>query len=143
MDKVYVIFWTQGGNTGQMAQAVGEGVTSEGKEVIYLQPGEAKVDELKNVAGFAMGCPAMGDEVLEESEMEPFVAEAEAIVKGKTVALFGSYGWGDGQWMRDWTQRMKNAGATVVGGEGVIAHEAPDADVLQACNELGKSLARL
>ncbi|MCR4642042.1 MAG: flavodoxin [Lachnospiraceae bacterium] len=143
MDKVYVIFWTQGGNTGQMAQAVGEGVTSEGKEVVYLQPGEAKVDELKNVAGFAMGCPAMGDEVLEESEMEPFVAEAEAIVKGKTVALFGSYGWGDGQWMRDWTQRMKNAGATVVGGEGVIAHEAPDADALQACNELGKSLARL
>ena len=143
MDKVYVIFWTQGGNTGQMAQAVGEGVTSEGKEVVYLQPGEAKVDELKNVAGFAMGCPAMGDEVLEESEMEPFVAEAEAIVKGKTVALFGSYGWGDGQWMRDWTQRMKNAGATVVGGEGVIAHEASDADALQACNELGKSLARL
>ena len=141
MDKVYVIFWTQGGNTGQMAQAVGEGVTSEGKEVVYLQPGEAKVDELKNVAGFAMGCPAMGDEVLEESEMEPFVAEVETIVKGKTVALFGSYGWGDGQWMRDWTQRMKNAGATVVGGEGVIAHEAPDA--VLACNELGKSLARL
>lgn len=143
MDKVYVIFWTQGGNTGQMAQAVGEGVTSEGKEVVYLQPGEAKVDELKNVAGFAMGCPAMGDEVLEESEMEPFVAEVENIVKGKTVALFGSYGWGDGQWMRDWTQRMKNAGATVVGGEGVIAHEAPDADAVLACNELGKSLARL
>ena len=143
MDKVYVIFWTQGGNTGQMAQAVGEGATSEGKEVVYLQPGEAKVDELKNVAGFAMGCPAMGDEVLEESEMEPFVAEVETIVKGKTVALFGSYGWGDGQWMRDWTQRMKNAGATVVGGEGVIAHEAPDADAVLACNELGKSLARL
>lgn len=143
MDKVYVIFWTQGGNTGQMAQAVGEGVTSEGKEVVYLQPGEAKVDELKNVAGFAMGCPAMGDEVLEESEMEPFVAEVETIVKGKTVALFGSYGWGDGQWMRDWTQRMKNAGATVVGGEGVIAHEAPDADAVLACNELGKSLTRL
>ncbi|MBR3524237.1 MAG: flavodoxin, partial [Lachnospiraceae bacterium] len=102
-----------------------------------------KVDELKNVAGFAMGCPAMGDEVLEESEMEPFVAEVETIVKGKTVALFGSYGWGDGQWMRDWTERMKNAGATVVGGEGVIAHEAPDADAVLACNELGKSLARL
>ena len=143
MDKVYVIFWTQGGNTGQMAQAVGEGVTSEGKEVVYLQPGEAKVDELKNVAGFAMGCPAMGDEVLEESEMEPFVAEVETIVKGKTVALFGSYGWGDGQWMRDWTQRMKNAGATVVGGEGVIAHEAPDADAVLACNALGKGLARV
>lgn len=143
MDKVYVIFWTQGGNTGQMAQAVGDGVTAEGKEVVYLQPGQANVDDLKDVAGFAMGCPAMGDEVLEESEMEPFVAEVEAIVKGKTVALFGSYGWGDGQWMRDWTERMKNAGATVVGGEGVIAHEAPDADAVLACNELGKSLARL
>ncbi|MBO6207877.1 MAG: flavodoxin [Lachnospiraceae bacterium] len=143
MDKVYVIFWTQGGNTGQMAQAVGDGVTAEGKEVVYLQPGQANVDDLKDVAGFAMGCPAMGDEVLEESEMEPFVAEVEAIVKGKTVALFGSYGWGDGQWMRDWTERMKNAGATVVGGAGVIAHEAPDAEAVLACNELGKALAKL
>jgi len=143
MDKVYVIFWTQGGNTGQMAQAVADGVTAAGKEVVFWQPGQANIEELKNAAGFAMGCPAMGDEVLEESEMEPFVAEVEGIVSGKTVALFGSYGWGDGQWMRDWTERMKNAGATVVGGTGVIAHEAPDAEAVLACNELGKALANL
>ncbi|MCR4618181.1 MAG: flavodoxin [Lachnospiraceae bacterium] len=143
MDKVYVVFWTQGGNTGLMAQAVGDGVTAAGKEVVYLQPGQANIADLKDVAGFAMGCPAMGDEVLEESEMEPFVADVESILSGKTVALFGSYGWGDGQWMRDWTERMKNAGATVVGGEGVIAHEAPDEEAVAKCNELGKALAAL
>ncbi|MBR3515707.1 MAG: flavodoxin [Lachnospiraceae bacterium] len=143
MDKVYVIFWTQGGNTGQMAQAVGDGVTAEGKEVVYLQPGQANIDDLKDLPGFAMGCPAMGDEVLEESEMEPFVADVEAIVSGKQIGLFGSYGWGDGQWMRDWVERMKNAGATIVGGEGVIAHEAPDEEAKLACSELGRALAKI
>jgi flavorubredoxin len=85
----------------------------------------------------------MGDEVLEESEMEPFVADVEAIVSGKQIGLFGSYGWGDGQWMRDWVERMKNAGATIVGGEGVIAHEAPDEEAKLACSELGRALAKI
>ena len=143
MDKVYVIFWTQGGNTGMMAQAIGDGITGEGKEVVYLQPLEANINDLKDVKGFAMGCPAMGDEVLEETEMEPFVADVESIVSGKTVALFGSYGWGDGQWMRDWVERMKAAGATILGGDGVIAHEAPGEEDVANCNALGKALADL
>ncbi|MCR5419539.1 MAG: flavodoxin [Lachnospiraceae bacterium] len=141
MDKVYVIFWTQGGNTGAMAQAVGDGITEAGKEPVFLQPGEANVADLKDVTAFAMGCPAMGDEVLEESEMEPFVAEAESVVAGKTVGLFGSYGWGDGQWMRDWVDRMTKAGAKIAGDEGVICQEAPDEDAIAACKELGKAVA--
>ena len=90
---------------------------------------------------FALGCPAMGAEVLEESEMEPFVAELEGNVKGKKIALFGSYGWGDGQWMRDWEERMTSAGATVVNGEGLICQETPDGDVISECESLGKQLA--
>ena len=90
-----------------------------------------------------MGCPAMGAEVLEESEMEPFVEEAESFVSGKKLALFGSYGWGDGQWMRDWVDRMTGAGATVIGGEGVIAQEAPDDEAIAGCKALGKALAEL
>ena len=83
----------------------------------------------------------MGAEVLEEGEMEPFVTEVEGFVSGKKVGLFGSYGWGDGQWMRDWEDRMNAAGAVIATGEGVIAHEAPDDDAIAACKALGKALA--
>lgn len=143
MDKVYIIFWTQGGNTGAMASAIGDGVKAEGKEPVFLSPSEANVNELKDLKVFALGCPAMGAEVLEEIEMEPFVEEVERISAGKQIALFGSYGWGDGQWMRDWVERMNAAGATVIGGEGVIAQDAPGDDEILACNELGKTLARI
>ena len=90
-----------------------------------------------------LGCPAMGDEVLEEGEMEPFVEAVEKFASGKTIALFGSYGWGDGQWMRDWEERMVGAGATVLGGNGVICQEDPDEEALEACRELGRKLAEL
>jgi len=141
MDKVYIIFWTQGGNTGAMAAAVGEGVKEAGKEAVFLSPAEANIEVLKELPAFAMGCPAMGDEVLEESEMEPFVEEVEKYVSGKKLALFGSYGWGDGQWMRDWVLRMNVAGAQVIGDDGVIACQAPGADEIAMCKELGKTLA--
>ena len=143
MDKVYIIFWTQSGNTGAMATAIGDGVKAAGKEPVFLSPSEANISELSGLNGFAMGCPAMGCEVLEETEMEPFVSEVESIIKEKKIVLFGSYGWGDGQWMRDWEERMKSAGAIIIGGEGIIAHEMPqDADI-DRCNNFGKQLAEL
>ena len=140
MSKIIVAYWSQTGNTEAMANAVGEGIVAAGGEADVIPVSAASVDELKNAASFALGCPAMGAEVLEESEMEPFVAEVEAIAAGKKIGLFGSYGWGDGQWMRDWEDRMTAAGATVVNGEGVIAHEAPDDEALEACKNLGKAL---
>ena len=126
-----------------MASAIGDGVTAAGKEPVFLSPSEADINELKDLPGFAMGCPAMGAEVLEETEMEPFVAEVESIAAGKQIALFGSYGWGDGEWMRDWVDRMTAAGASVIDGEGLIAHEAPDEEAVATCNELGKKLAAI
>ena len=105
--------------------------------------GSVSADVLKDQPVFALGCPAMGAEVLEESEMEPFVAEVEAFAAGKKIGLFGSYGWGDGEWMRDWVDRMNGAGATVVGGEGVICQEAPDDEAVSNCKALGKQLAAL
>ena len=101
--------------------------------------GSISPEELKEEAVFALGCPAMGAEVLEESEMEPFVETLEAFVKGKTVGLFGSYGWGDGEWMRDWEARMQQAGANVIGGEGVICQETPDQEALESVKSSGKS----
>ncbi len=141
MSKVNVIYWSQTGNTAAMAEAVANGINAAGGEAVILDVSSASVDDLKDAAAFAMGCPAMGAEVLEEGEMDPFVSEVEAIAAGKHIGLFGSYGWGDGEWMRDWEERMKNAGADVVGGEGVICQEAPDDDAVAACEELGKQLA--
>ena len=141
MDKIYVVFWTQGGNTQAMAEAIGEGIRAAGKgaEVVFVTG--ADIEALKAAPKFALGCPAMGAEVLEEAEMEPFVCDVEGFASGKKIALFGSYGWGDGEWMRDWTTRMEAAGATVLNGEGLICHETPDEDGLNACRELGRQLA--
>ncbi|CDA69531.1 MAG: flavodoxin [Lachnospiraceae bacterium] len=141
MDKIYVIFWTMGGNTQAMAEAVADGIRKAGKEAEVAFVGTVPADTLKDASAFALGCPAMGAEVLEESAMEPFVMEVEGFAAGKKIALFGSYGWGDGEWMRDWEARMMAAGAEVVGGEGVICHETPDEEGLEACRELGEKLA--
>lgn len=141
MDKIYVVYWSQSGNTQAMAEAVGKGITDAGKEAEVVYVSDASIDELKAAKCFALGCPAMGAEVLEEGEMEPFVSEVEGLAAGKTIALFGSYGWGDGQWMRDWTDRMNGCGATVLNGEGLICNETPDDAALAECEALGKALA--
>ena len=141
MDKIYVVYWSQSGNTQAMAEAVGKGITDAGKEAAVVYVGDASIEDLKNAKCFALGCPAMGVEVLEESEMEPFVSEVEAFASGKTIALFGSYGWGDGQWMRDWTDRMNGCGATVLNGEGLICQESPDEEIISECESLGKQLS--
>lgn len=143
MDKIYVVYWSQSGNTQAMAEAVGKGITDAGKEAVVVYVGNASIEELKEAKGFALGCPAMGAEVLEEMEMEPFVCEVEGFAGGKTIGLFGSYGWGDGEWMRDWEERMRSAGARLVNGEGVICREMPDEAALKECEELGKQLAAL
>ena len=143
MDKVIVAYWSQTGNTAAMAAAIGEGITEAGKEAVVTDISSVSMDDLQAASAFALGCPAMGAEVLEEGEMEPFVTEVEAFASGKKTGLFGSYGWGDGQWMRDWEDRMKAAGATVVGGEGVICQETPDDEALENCKALGKELAAL
>lgn len=143
MDKIYVVYWSQSGNTEAMAEAVGQGIAKAGREAEVISVGNAPVEQLKDAKALALGCPAMGAEVLEEDEMEPFVAEVEKIAAGKSIALFGSYGWGDGEWMRDWEERMSAAGATVLNGEGLICNEAPDEAALAECNRLGEQLAAI
>ena len=142
MDKIYVVYWSQSGNTQAMAEAIGKGIQDAGKEAAVVYVGDASIAELKDAKAFALGCPAMGAEVLEEAEMEPFVCDVEGIASGKTIALFGSYGWGDGQWMRDWVDRMNGCGANVLNGEGRICQETPDADCIAECESLGKQLAQ-
>ena len=141
MDKIYVVYWSQTGNTEVMAEAVSQDIRESGREVETLNVSQITADTLKEAQAFALGCPAMGDEVLEESEMEPFMEQLDPMISGKQIGLFGSYGWGDGQWMREWQDRVMADGAVVAGGEGVIAQEMPDEDVLAACRNLGRILA--
>ena len=133
--KTGVIFWTGTGNTEAMAKAVAEGAGTEAVNVSDFSGGVADYDAL------AFGCPAMGDEILEDGEFEPFFAGIEADLSGKKVALFGSYGWGDGQWMRDWEERVKSKGANLV-ADGLICNEAPDDDMLGKCKALGAELLK-
>ena len=139
--SVSVVYWSGTGNTQAMAEAVAEGIKAAGKDAELLEVGDADVKAVASEDAFALGCPAMGAEVLEESEMEPFVEELESLVSGKKILLFGSYGWGDGEWMRDWADRMKGAGATLVREEGIIANDAPDDDVIEELKAAGKELA--
>ena len=141
MSKISVVYWSQTGNTQAMAEAVGAGITKAGKEADVVEVSGASMEDLKAAKVFALGCPAMGAEVLEEMEMEPFVEEVEGFAQGKTIALFGSYGWGDGQWMRDWVQRAQDDGAQLFSEEGLICNETPDDDVQAACRKLGADLA--
>lgn len=113
-----------------------------GKEAEVVFVSDASLNELKEAKAFALGCPAMGVEVLEEMEMEPFVSEVEYFASGRTIGLFGSYGWGDGEWMRDWVDRMSGAGASILTGEGLMCHEAPDEAGLEECKEFGRQLAQ-
>ncbi len=139
--SISVVYWSGTGNTQAMAEAVAEGIKETGADANVIEVGNADAAALASENVFALGCPSMGAEQLEESEMEPFVEELEPLVSGKKILLFGSYGWGDGEWMRDWAERMKNAGAVVVREEGVIANETPDEEDLSECRAAGKELA--
>lgn len=141
MSKVLVVYWSGTGNTQIMAEALAEGAKGAGAEVEITDVGAAGGGSVEQYDRIAFGCPSMGDEVLEEGDMEPFFAGAEGKLSGKKVALFGSYDWGDGQWMRDWTERAKAAGASVCGGEGLTANLTPDEAALASCRQLGADLA--
>ncbi len=139
MSKIAVVYWSGTGNTEAMAQAIAEGAKGAGAEVDLLGPGA--FPGFDDYSAVAFGCPAMGSEVLEESEFEPMFSAIEGGLSDKKIALFGSYGWGDGQWMRDWCERCETAGAALYDKDGLIVNETPDEAALDACKELGKALA--
>ena len=139
MSKIAVVYWSGTGNTEAMASAVAEGVKSKGAEAALLTAAEFSAGQLGEYSAAAFGCPAMGAEQLEESEFEPMFTACEAGLNGKKVALFGSYGWGSGEWMQSWEARCKEDGAVLV-RDSVICNEAPDDDALAACRALGAAL---
>ena len=141
MRKIAVVYWSGTGNTEAMAGAVAEGVKEKGGEAVVLTAGEFDPSMIASFDGFAFGCPSMGAEQLEDSEFEPMFDACKSSLAGKPVALFGSYGWGDGEWMRNWEADCVAAGA-VFAADSVIAHETPDEEALTGCRALGAALAQ-
>ena len=140
MSKVAIVYWSGTGNTEAMANAVAEGAKAQGAEATLFSAGEFEAALMDGFDAVAFGCPAMGAEVLEEGEFEPMFAACEPKLAGKKIALFGSYGWGDGEWMRNWEETCAADGAALA-CESVICQETPDDDALTACRALGAALA--
>lgn len=141
MKKVAVIYWSGSGNTEEMANLIAKGATEEGTEVKVLLVSDATLEDVKDADVVALGSPAMGDEVIEEGEMEPFVESISGVITGKPVGLFGSYGWGSGDWMVSWVARMNDYGANVI-GEGLIVNEFPQGEEADKCVEYGKKIVK-
>ena len=139
MSKIAVVYWSGTGNTEAMAEEVANGAKAAGAEVESFTTDDFAADKMNDYDAVAFGCPAMGDEVLEEDEFEPLFEDCKAKLSGKKIALFGSYGWGDGEWMRTWEETCKADGA-VLACESVLANEAPDDEAVAACQALGKAL---
>ncbi len=132
MKKIAVVYWSGTGNTEAMAMAVAEGVKGSGAEVSVIPAAEFSATQVGEFDALAFGCPSMGVEQLEENEFEPMFTACEGELRGKDLALFGSYGWGDGEWMASWESRCKDDGAALV-CNSVICNEAPDDEAIAAC----------
>ena len=139
MSKIAVVYWSGTGNTEAMAAAVKEGVSEKGAEAVMLTAAEFDASMMDSFDAIAFGCPSMGAEELEDSEFAPMFSSCEAKLNGKKIALFGSYGWGDGEWMRNWEESCKGDGA-VLACDPVICNDAPDDDAIAACKALGAAL---
>ena len=141
MNKIKIVYWSGTGNTQMMADKIAEGVNAAGKTAEVLVVDDVTAGDLQDDQAFALGCPSMGVEQLEEGVMEPFMMDLEGELSGKQVVLFGSYGWGNCEWMEDWVERCEKAGATVIGGEGITCLGEPDGDTNDELLYAGKALA--
>lgn len=140
MSKIAVVYWSGTGNTEAMANAVAEGALKTGAEAVSLTAAVFDASQMEEYDAVAFGCPSMGAEQLEDTEFEPMFTACESKLKGKRIALFGSYGWGDGEWMRNWEETCIGDGALLV-CESVICNGEPDAEAIEKCKALGAALA--
>ncbi len=140
MAKIAVVYWSGTGNTEAMANAVADGAKGAGAEAELITAADFDSSKVAAYDAVALGCPAMGAEVLEEEEFQPMFDDIKGNLAGKKVALFGSYGWGDGEWLRTWEEDCSASGVSLA-AESVSCQEAPDDDAIAACNQLGAALA--
>lgn len=134
-----IVYWSGTGNTEKMAQLIKKGIIDAGKDAEMIPVSEVNIEDILKDEVIVLGCSAMGDEVLEESEFEPFIDEISSKLSGKKVALFGSYGWGDGKWMRDFEERIISYGCRIIDTPLIIQNEPDDNE--EDCINLGKKIA--
>lgn len=139
--KTAVIYWSATGNTEIMAKEIADGIRSADAEAELFTVSEFGGKSISDYDKLALGCPAMGAEVLEENEFEPFIAAIESELAGRKVAIFGSYGWGDGEWMRNWEKRMKDDGCQLF-ENGLMLNLTPDGDGVKQCFDFGARFAK-
>lgn len=140
MANIAIVYWSGSGNTEAMAQAVEEGAKNAGAETTVSFVSDTNADDTASFDHIALGCPAMGNEELEEYEFEPFFGELLPKLKGKSVVIFGSYSWNQGDWIENWKQRLDEAGIDLV-ADPVKAYSYPDDETLELCRKLGEALA--
>lgn len=141
MSKIAVVYWSGTGNTEIMATSIVDGAKEAGAQADLKQASEFSSNDVSSYDAIAFGCPSMGAEELEDSEFEPMFNSCKDNLKDKKIALFGSYGWGDGEWMRIWEKDCKDLGANVV-CESLICNEEPDDEGKSKCKQLGTDLAK-
>ena len=140
MKKIAIVYWSGTGNTAAMASAVANGIKDAGADAVMLTASEFDASMMDSFDAVAFGCPSMGAEELEESEFAPMFDACEEKLSGKKIALFGSYGWGDGEWMRNWEEDCKAAGAELA-CDSVMSNEGPGDAEVKSCEDLGAALA--
>lgn len=136
-----IIYFSQTGNTEKMAELILEGIESEGKKAELVEVSGVSLDDIKNEELIILGCSAYGSEELDETEMEPFVKSLEGNIQGKKVALFGSWGWGNGEYMKEWEKRMESHGAVLI-SEGLTVQEYPEGEKEDKCVSFGRLIAK-
>ncbi|GFZ34506.1 flavodoxin [Clostridium zeae] len=139
MSKVTIIYYSGTGNTEKMAELISSALSEQHSVVNLLQVSSANKNDIEDSDVIILGSPSMGNEVIEETEMEPFIESIKEVIAGKKIALFGSYGWGDGEWMRNWQDRMSEYGAILL-ADGLIVNGYPEGNEEDRCIEFGKSL---
>ncbi|MFV3013383.1 flavodoxin [Clostridium botulinum] len=136
-----IIYWSQTGNTEKMANLILEGIESEGEKAELIEVSSVSLNDVKNEKILILGCPASGAEELEESEMEPFIKSLEGNIQGKKVALFGSWGWGNGEWMVEWEKKMESFGSILI-SEGLTVQEYPEGENKDKCINFGRLIVK-
>ena len=142
MKKIAVLYWSGTGNTEIMAKKIAEGALNNKTIVELMNIENASNKDIINSDLIAIGCPAMGAEELEDSEMIPFIESIKDYVSNKKIALFGSYGWGDGTWINDWKIEMEGYGAIVV-LDSLMINETPNEKDIVKCRLFGENLSKL
>ncbi len=139
MSKVAVVYFSSTGNTEIMANKISDGAKEAGNETNVFSCSEFDVSTVNDYNAIILGCPACGSEELDDSEFLPMFEGIKSDLAGKKVGLFGSYGWGGGEYMNTFKQECESSGIAII-GEPILAENTPDSDAEEQCINFGKTI---